>query len=208
MDRQWYLLRDGQVFGPVTDAQLAQSAAAGRVFPTDQLNVAGQPDWFAASAVPGLLPTPEPEPVLLQAAPDPIPLDLEPEPLSLEPVIADLMPLEPEIADLMPAEPEIADLLPVETVPLRTIRVTCFVCYSEVSVGAAAIAPCPRCGAAIVTGELADTAPTTSANQAAFATLESPDAFKERMQRKVAAAETAAARDGAILGAVARGVVG
>jgi ribosomal protein S27E len=56
MERQWYLSRDGQVFGPVNDAQLLQTAAAGRIQPTDLLNVAGEANWHMASAIPGLLP--------------------------------------------------------------------------------------------------------------------------------------------------------
>ncbi len=63
MERNWYLSRDGQVFGPVADAQLAQSVAAGRVLPGDLLNVAGEPDWVVAAAVPGLLPRPKARPV-------------------------------------------------------------------------------------------------------------------------------------------------
>lgn len=55
MDRAWYLLRDGQVFGPVSDEQLSQAASAGRVLPTDKLNIAGQPEWLAAAEVADLL---------------------------------------------------------------------------------------------------------------------------------------------------------
>src|SRR4051812_13048333 len=54
METQWNLSRNGQVFGPVTDLQLRQTVASGRVLPTDLLNEAGKPDWIAANTVPGL----------------------------------------------------------------------------------------------------------------------------------------------------------
>jgi hypothetical protein len=89
-------------------------------------------------------------------------------------------------------------------VAARVVQTTCFACFSEVSLNVAPGAvtvPCPRCGAAVETGEsTAQAAPST--NQAAFAALESPEAFKERMQKKVAEAQAAAARDAAILGSV------
>ncbi len=66
MERLWYLARDGQIFGPVNDTQLSQAATTGRVLPTDQLNIAGQPNWWLASAIPGLLPVPA-EPALIPA---------------------------------------------------------------------------------------------------------------------------------------------
>jgi hypothetical protein len=56
MQRQWYVSRAGQVFGPVNDAQLMQGAAERRVLPTDQLNVAGEPHWVVANAIPWLFP--------------------------------------------------------------------------------------------------------------------------------------------------------
>ena len=56
MQRHWYLSRGGQVFGPVTDEQLAQAATAGRIDATDLINVAGEPEWRPASEIPGLLP--------------------------------------------------------------------------------------------------------------------------------------------------------
>ncbi len=146
MPRMWYLSRNGQVFGPVTDPQLAQWVAAGQVLPTDQLNVAGQPNWVLASAIPGLLP-----------APEPLSLDPDPEPT------------------------------PAVT-PRRSVRVTCFACFEEVTlefVAGTATAPCPRCRAVLETGEAASTA---AAPAGAFAALESPAAFKERMQKKVVAA--------------------
>lgn len=207
MPRMWYLSRDSQVFGPVTDEQLAQSAAAGRILPTDQLNVAGEPNWLLASAIPGLFPAPAPPPPLAPVpvpAPEPLPLDSEP--LSLEPLSLDPDP------ELLPLEPVIADLLPVDAVVVasRTVRVTCFACFREVSVEVAPGASsgnCPKCRATVETGEPVGTAPAANANQAAFAALESPAAFKERMQKKVAEAQAAAGRDGAILGGVLGAVI-
>lgn len=73
MERAWYLLRDGQVFGPVSDEQLTQSVAAGRVLPTDRLNVAGRPDWLVAADVPGLLPVAASAPLPPSAVPEPSP---------------------------------------------------------------------------------------------------------------------------------------
>jgi hypothetical protein len=165
VERQWYLSRNGHVFGPVTDETLAQSAATGRILPTDQLNVAGQPDWWLASAIPGLLPVPQPALV-------PVPVNPAPKASALEPV-------------------------PTEIVETRTLRLTCFACFREVTVEVEAGTPtvnCPRCRALLETGEPQTTAPA-STNQAAFAALESPRAFKERMQKKVADAQAPAGRD-------------
>jgi hypothetical protein len=166
MTRLWYLSRSGQVFGPVSDPQFIDWLASGRVLPTDYLNIAGEPGWVLAGAIPGLLEAPTPAP-----APTP--------PLAPQPVAA------------------------------RVVRVTCFACFSEVSLNVtpgAVTAPCPRCGAAVETGEsAAQSAP--SANQAAFAALESPAAFKERMQKKVAESQAAAERDAAILGTVLGAIV-
>ena len=158
MNRLWYLSRSGQVFGPVTDVQLAEWVSARHVLPTDLLNVVGQPNWVFASAIPGLLPAPTP-------------ISLPPDP---QPVAA------------------------------RVVQATCFACFSEVSLNVtpgAVTVPCPRCGATVETGESA-AQEASSANQAAFAALESPAAFKARMQKKVADAQAAAAREGAILGSV------
>lgn len=188
MDRQWYLSRDGQVFGPVTDAQLAQSAAAGRILPTDQLNIAGQPNWLLASTVPGLFPTAP----SIAAIPVPAPA---PEPETVE-----------EILELDSApEPIPID----EVVELKTIRVTCFACFRELTLEiepGTQTAHCPKCRSAIETGEPAPSA-GPSAPEAAFGNLESKKAFKERMQKKVAAAHAGAARDGAIAGGILGAII-
>lgn len=99
--------------------------------------------------------------------------------------------------------PVVADLIEEQ----RTARVTCFGCFREVTIEfdpGTATAPCPKCRAAIETGEAADPAP---AHQAAFAKLESPAAFKKRMQQKVAAAEGAAANEGAVIGGIIGGLI-
>ena len=180
MSRQWYLSRSGQVFGPVTDAQLAESAAAGRILPTDQLNVAGEPNWWPATAIPGLLPAPKPIPLPLDS--EPLSLDPEPEPLPLDAVVE-----------------------------MKSLRVTCFACFREVCVefeAGAQTAHCPKCRAAIETGEPAAGAGTADAQaQAAFGKLESAKAFKKRMQKKVADAQAAAGRDGAVLGGVLGAII-
>jgi GYF domain 2 len=164
MERQWYQSRDGKVFGPVTDTQLAQAVAAGRVLPTDMMNLAGQPNWWPANAIPGLLPQ-QPQQEILSLDPDPE--------------------------------------------PVRVMRVTCFACFREVSVeippGVSTV-HCPRCRAAIETGEpTGDAQP--SGNQAAFAKLESKREFKERMQQKAAAAQGANS-DGAAIGGIIGGIIG
>jgi|GEM_PF-4379655 len=166
MERHWYLARNGQVFGPVTDAQLMQSVAAGRILPTDQLNIAGEQNWWLASAIPGLLPQPQPE-----------------------------------------AKPVRPRAMPVAV--SRSVRVTCFACFNEVSVEVTpgSATHCPKCRSAIEIAEpAAESMP--SANQAAFAKLESPAAFKKRMQKKVADMQAAAAQEAAIAGGILGAVIG
>jgi len=178
MERLWYLARDEEVFGPVTDAQLAEAVAEGRVLPTDQLNVAGQPDWRFAINVPGLL-TPSQPPYEV---------------------------VENEAAELAPEDA--VEVLPEEPVPVK-IRVTCLACFREVSVKVlpgAVDAHCPKCHSTIVL-EAPVEAPKPSANQAAFAKLESKREFKERMQKKESAARTAAMRDGAVVGGVIGAII-
>lgn len=181
MSRLWYLSRGGQVFGPVTDAQLSESAATGRILPTDQLNVAGQPNWWPTTAIPGLLPAPNPIPAPIPA---PVPAAAQPEP---EPIPAEVI------------------------VEMKTLRVTCFACFREVTLEFAAgtqTAHCPKCRSAIETGEPAAGAnPTDAQAQAAFGKLESKREFKERMQKKVADAQAAAGRDGAALGGILGAII-
>jgi hypothetical protein len=166
MHRYWYLSRDGQVYGPYTDAQLAEAVAAGNVLPTDMLNVAGVAEWRVASAVPGLLPPPEP-------------LSLDPDPDEIVP-----------------------------SVEIKTLKLTCFACFRQVKVEFEAGQPtvaCPKCRAVLETGETAAPAP---AGSKAFAALESPAEFKERMERKAAAAASPDGTHGAIGRAIAAGILG
>jgi hypothetical protein len=48
---QWYLARDGQQYGPITDAELAKLAELGHLKPSDLLWRPGFPDWRPAAAV-------------------------------------------------------------------------------------------------------------------------------------------------------------
>ena len=48
---QWYLARDGQQFGPLSDAELAKFIELGHLQPTDLLWRDGFPDWRPAMVV-------------------------------------------------------------------------------------------------------------------------------------------------------------
>ena len=48
---QWYLARDGQQYGPLTDAELAKFIELGHLQPTDLLWREGFPDWRPAMVV-------------------------------------------------------------------------------------------------------------------------------------------------------------
>jgi uncharacterized membrane protein len=65
---EWFLSRDGQQHGPVSDQELAKLVALSRLLPTDYVWRQGFADWVVASAVPGLLdranPTGPPPPPL------------------------------------------------------------------------------------------------------------------------------------------------
>jgi hypothetical protein len=182
MNRLWYLSRNGQVFGPVTDAQLMQSAAAGHVLPTDQLNLAGQPTWWPATSVPGLL-NPLPAPI--------------PAPVGANPAVATVVPLS--------LDPDPVPVDAVDAVEVKCIRTTCFACFNEVSLEFEAGTPtvhCPQCRSALETGETASATAAPAEAQAAFGKLESAKAFKARMQKKVADAHARDARDAAIAGGI------
>jgi hypothetical protein len=56
---QWYLARDGQQFGPISEAELAKFIELGHLQPTDLLWREGFPDWRPAMVVfPGRTPAP------------------------------------------------------------------------------------------------------------------------------------------------------
>src|SRR5215470_15893265 len=48
---QWYLARDGQQFGPLSDSELAKFIELGHMQPTDLLWREGFPDWRPAMVV-------------------------------------------------------------------------------------------------------------------------------------------------------------
>jgi len=48
---QWYLARDGQQFGPLSDTELAKFIELGHLQPTDLLWREGFPDWRPAMVV-------------------------------------------------------------------------------------------------------------------------------------------------------------
>lgn len=52
---EWYLSRDGQSHGPVTDLELRKIAELGHLKPTDYVWREGYQDWLPAGEVPGLL---------------------------------------------------------------------------------------------------------------------------------------------------------
>jgi hypothetical protein len=198
MERQWYLARDGKVFGPVTDAQLAEAVAGGRVLPTDQLNVAGHPDWRLATDVPGLLP----------AAPEPVPAPTPETETETEAIVAEL-DTAVEAVELAPADA--VEIAPVDLEPVAPVklRVTCLACFREVSVEVmpgSCEAHCPKCRSSIELEKPVED-PKQSANQAAFAKLESKREFHERMQKKEASARSAAKRDGAVVGGVLGAII-
>ena len=51
---EWYYSQGGERFGPVSDVDLNQLAAAGRLQPSDLVWCEGEPDWKPASQVPSL----------------------------------------------------------------------------------------------------------------------------------------------------------
>jgi hypothetical protein len=70
---QWYLARDGQQYGPLSDAELAKFIELGHLQPTDLLWREGFPDWRPAMVVfPPRKPAPAPRPAP-QARPAPAP---------------------------------------------------------------------------------------------------------------------------------------
>lgn len=68
LNPQWYLARDGQQFGPISDAEMAKFVELGHLKPTDLLWREGFPDWRPAMVVfpprarpvPGSMPMPAP----------------------------------------------------------------------------------------------------------------------------------------------------
>src|SRR5204863_8389161 len=63
---QWYLARDGQQFGPLSDTELAKFIELGDLQPTDLLWREGLPDWRPAMVV-----YPPRKPAMQRPAPSP-----------------------------------------------------------------------------------------------------------------------------------------
>jgi ribosomal protein S27E len=92
----------------------------------------------------------------------------------------------------------------------QSVRVTCFACFTEVLVALAhgtTAVQCPKCGAALQTGETAPASGESSDGAGAFEALENPAVFKARLQAKVRAAYAAEAADFAIAAGALRGLV-
>jgi hypothetical protein len=53
----WYLTKNGQQFGPLTQRQLSEMAVSGQLQPGDQLWTEGLPQWIAAETLTWLFPT-------------------------------------------------------------------------------------------------------------------------------------------------------
>lgn len=61
MSQEWYYLSGGQIYGPLTAAQLREYALAGQVAPTDHVRRGGVGNWVGATKVKGLFdPSPAP----------------------------------------------------------------------------------------------------------------------------------------------------
>src|SRR6202007_1760734 len=63
---QWYLARDGQQYGPLSEPELAKFIELGHLQPTDLLWREGFPDWRPAMVV-----FPPPRPAAPRPAPQP-----------------------------------------------------------------------------------------------------------------------------------------
>jgi hypothetical protein len=62
MSTEWYYSSSGQKVGPVSENQIRQLAASGKLAASDLIWRAGQPNWVSAGSVPGLFPGPPPLP--------------------------------------------------------------------------------------------------------------------------------------------------
>src|SRR5580704_15798615 len=69
MSDQWYCSRNGKQVGPMSEAQLRQSAAVGKLQPTDLVWKQGMGEWTPAQKLKGLFPPAAPNPQL----PPPLP---------------------------------------------------------------------------------------------------------------------------------------
>src|SRR5262245_49777858 len=65
---QWYLAREGQQYGPLSEAELAKFVELGHLQPNDLLWREGFPDWKPALVL--FPPKPKPAPAAKRPAPD------------------------------------------------------------------------------------------------------------------------------------------
>jgi len=56
MGQEWYIAQNGQRVGPISEAELRQQAAAGKIQPSDMIWKQGMDKWVPASKVKGLFP--------------------------------------------------------------------------------------------------------------------------------------------------------
>lgn len=68
----WYFLRDGGQFGPLSWQNLWQHGQKGELRPADLVWTEGMPEWRAAASIPGLFPA-APQPPQVQPQPAPVP---------------------------------------------------------------------------------------------------------------------------------------
>jgi hypothetical protein len=67
----WYFLRDGGQFGPLSWQDLWRHGQKGELRPADLVWTEGMPEWRTAAAIPGLFPAAQPPQVQPQPAPVP-----------------------------------------------------------------------------------------------------------------------------------------
>jgi hypothetical protein len=73
----WYVVRNGNVLGPLSFAELLSDAREGRLSPDDPVWTVGMAEWATAREVPGLwMPPKLPEPALAPEAEEEDVLDL------------------------------------------------------------------------------------------------------------------------------------
>lgn len=92
----WYFLRDGGQFGPLSWGDLWRQGQAGGLRPTDLVWTDGMPEWRTAASVPGLFPAPQPAPQAAYApAPRPAPVVPQAAPAYYPPAAAQPQPPRP-----------------------------------------------------------------------------------------------------------------
>lgn len=65
----WYFLRDGGQFGPLSWEDLWRQGQTGGLRPSDLVWTDGMPEWRAAASVPSLFPVPQPAPASIPQNP-------------------------------------------------------------------------------------------------------------------------------------------